>query len=294
MFGKKLNYIPSWLDGTTTLLQKLNRCIERVEELASSDITQVNSRLNALEPKVAQCEDDIDGLFRDDVIQDDRLDGIDGRIDGVEERINDVDDEIVTLKAVVGDNDDGLVKDVADLGTAVGGLETTVGDSNGGLVKDVADLGTAVGGLETTVGDSNGGLVKDVADLGTAVGGKQGQLYEHFVLFSFIETEERNGETVTVRNCNVHAIIIKEDANPINSFSTFINAVGNRGVLINGYFANIDNVLTSVFMFSRSAYIESDEIKISCYDTNCAEKVESITALQSAGLTINDARIVAL
>ena len=130
--------------------------------------------------------------------------------------------------------------------------------------------------------------------MGTAVGGKQGQLYEHFVLFSFIETEERNGETVTVRNCNVHAIIIKEDANPINSFSTFINAVGNRGVLINGYFANIDNVLTSVFMFSRSAYIESDEIKISCYDTNCAEKVESITALQSAGLTINDARIVAL
>ena len=28
-----LDYIPSWLDGATTLLKKLNKCIEKIEEL---------------------------------------------------------------------------------------------------------------------------------------------------------------------------------------------------------------------------------------------------------------------
>ena len=32
MFNK-LNYVPSWLDGATTLLQKLNKCIEKIEEI---------------------------------------------------------------------------------------------------------------------------------------------------------------------------------------------------------------------------------------------------------------------
>lgn len=34
----KLDYVPSWLDGTTTLLQKLNRCIEKIEEIGRTDI----------------------------------------------------------------------------------------------------------------------------------------------------------------------------------------------------------------------------------------------------------------
>ena len=29
-----LDYVPSWLDGSTTLLQRLNKCIEKIEELS--------------------------------------------------------------------------------------------------------------------------------------------------------------------------------------------------------------------------------------------------------------------
>lgn len=31
--GIKLDYVPSWLDGATTILQKLHKCIEKIEEL---------------------------------------------------------------------------------------------------------------------------------------------------------------------------------------------------------------------------------------------------------------------
>lgn len=34
-----LDYVPSWLDGATTLLQKLNKCIKKVEEL-SDDVSK--------------------------------------------------------------------------------------------------------------------------------------------------------------------------------------------------------------------------------------------------------------
>ena len=141
-----IDYIPSWLDGATTLLQKLNKCIARVEELAHSDITEVNTRLNVIEPKVNELVEDVDGLETD----------VETLKEYIQPDISELETEVENIKAEIGDENSGIIKDIGTLATEIDGIQGTL-ESVG---EDVDRLEISVENINTELGKKAGYVYK--------------------------------------------------------------------------------------------------------------------------------------
>ena len=44
----ELNYVPSWLDSAMTLLEKLNKCIEKIETIVNTVVSVTKTANDAL------------------------------------------------------------------------------------------------------------------------------------------------------------------------------------------------------------------------------------------------------
>lgn len=126
-----LDYIPSWLDGATTLLQKLNKCIARIEELAHSDITEVNARLDVIQPTVNGLVEDVDSLEND----------VETLKEYIQPDVSELETEVENIKAEIGDENSGIIKDIGTLATEIDGVQGTL-ESVG---EDVENINTELG-----------------------------------------------------------------------------------------------------------------------------------------------------
>lgn len=57
-----LSYIPSWLDGATTLLQKLNRCIEKIESIEVTQYEALKTEVDEIKDEIGNILTEIDSL----------------------------------------------------------------------------------------------------------------------------------------------------------------------------------------------------------------------------------------
>ena len=133
-----LDYIPSWLDGATTLLQKLNKCIARVEELAHSDITEVNARLDVIQPTVNELVEDVDSLEND----------VETLKEYIQPDVSELETEVENIKAEIGDENSGIIKDIGTLATEIDGVQGTlesVGEDVDKLENSVENINTELG-----------------------------------------------------------------------------------------------------------------------------------------------------
>lgn len=49
---KKLDYVPSWVDGARTLLEKINLCITKIENMSKTDIENINASIDELKTSI--------------------------------------------------------------------------------------------------------------------------------------------------------------------------------------------------------------------------------------------------
>lgn len=103
----KLDYIPSWLDGAYTLLQKLDKCIEKIEgfntilETYGSEHNEIKQSVEQLNTKATELLNQITDVLSLAQTNESDIGVLDGQVASIETEVSNLSNEITSLKTIV-------------------------------------------------------------------------------------------------------------------------------------------------------------------------------------------------